>query len=68
MPNLQLSELKSGIKNGTQITLKLSSNFVGDSNGENKFPHKLLLNDTQVLKLRKAFANSPPANIDLSKT
>ena len=35
LSNLQLNELKSGIKNGTDVTLKLSSN-VGDSNDKNK--------------------------------
>ena len=39
----QLNKLKSGIKNGTEVTLKLSSNVVGDSNDETNFPHKLLL-------------------------
>ena len=42
LPNSQLNKLKSGIKNGTELTLKLSSNVVGDSNDENNFPHKLL--------------------------
>ena len=32
------------------------------------FRHKLLLTNTQVSKLRKAFANNPSANIKLSKT
>ena len=41
--NSQLNKLKSGIKNGTEVTLKLSSNAVGDSNDETNFPHKLLL-------------------------
>ena len=40
MSNLQLNKLKSGIKNGTKVTLKISSNVVGDSNDENNFPHK----------------------------
>ena len=44
--NSQLNELKSRIKNGTEVTLKLSSNVVGDSNDENNFPHKLLLTKT----------------------
>ena len=35
----QLNKLKSGIKNGTEVTLKISSNVVGDSNYENDFPH-----------------------------
>ena len=64
----QLNKLKSGIKNGTEVTLKISSNVVGDSNDGNNFPHKLLLTNTQVSKLRKAFANNSSANIKLSKT
>ena len=31
LSNSQLNTLKSGIKNGTEITLKISSNIVGDS-------------------------------------
>ena len=68
LSNSQLNKLKSGIKNGTEVTLKLSSNVVGDSNDENNFPQKLLLTDTQASKLRKAFANNSSANIKLSKT
>ena len=48
--------------------MKLSSNVVGDSNDENIFPHKLLLTNTQVSKLRKDFANNSSANIKLFKT
>ena len=55
LSNSQLNKLKSGIKNCTEVTLKLSSNVDGDSNDENKFPHKLLLTNIQVSKLRKAF-------------
>ena len=48
-PNSQLNKkLKSGIKNGTEVTLNLSSNVVGDSDDETNFPHKLLLTDTHV--------------------
>ena len=68
LSNLQLNKLKSGIKNGTKVTLKISSNVVGDSNDENNFPHKFLLTNTQVSKLHKAFANGSSANIKLSKT
>ena len=65
---LQLNKLKSGIKNGTEVTLKISSNVIGDSNGENNFPQKLFLNNTLVSKLGKNFANNSSANIRLSKT
>ena len=43
--------LKSGIKNGTEVTLKLSSNIAGDSNDSNNYP--------QVSKFCKAYANGP---------
>ena len=44
MSNLQINKLKSEIKNGTNVTLKLSSTVAGDSNDENNFLHKFLLN------------------------
>ena len=66
LSNLQLNILKSGIKNGTEVTLKLSQNVVGDSN-VNNFPHKLLTN-TQVSKLYKASANHSLPNRKLSQT
>ena len=66
--NSQMNKLKSGIKNVNEVTLKISSNVVGDSNNENNFPHKLLLTNTQVSRLCKAFANDSSANTKLSKT
>ena len=68
MPNSQLNKLKSRIKNDNKIILKLSSNVVGDSNDVRNFPHKLLLTNTQVSRLRKAFVNNSSANIKLPKT
>ena len=68
LSNSQLNKLKSAIKNGTRVTLDLSSNIIGDSNDENNFPHKLFLSNTQVSRLRKAFANNSSANVKLSKT
>ena len=56
LSNLKFNKLKSGIKDGTEVTLKLSSNVAVDYNDENNFPHKLLLTNTQVSKLRRAFA------------
>ena len=47
--NLILSSLqlkKSGTKNGTEITLKISLNGIGDSNDEKNFPDKLFLTNT----------------------
>ena len=66
--NSQLNKLKSGIKNGTELTLNLSSNLIRNSNNETNFPHKLLLNDTQVSRIRKASANVLSANIKFSRT
>ena len=68
MSNSQLNKLKSLIKNDIEVTLKLSSNVAGDSNDENNFLNKLLLTNTQVSRLCKAFANGSSANIKLSKT
>ena len=65
MSNSQLNKLKSGIKNGTEIVLKLSSNVVGDSSAETNLLHKLLLTDAQVARIRKAFANNSSTNVKL---
>ena len=66
--NSQLNELKSAIKNKTEIVLRLSSNMIGNSDDETNFPHKLLLTNRQVVNLRKAFANNSSTDIKLSKT
>ena len=68
LSNSQLNKLKSAIKNRTEVTLNLSSNFIGNSNDETNFPHKLLLTDTQVSKICKALANGSSANIKFSKS
>ena len=47
MSNSQHSKLKFGIKDDTEVTLKISSNVVGDTNDENNFLHKLLLTNTR---------------------
>ena len=62
LSNSQFNKLKSGIKNGTEVTLKLSSNIADNSNDETNFLHKLLLNNTQISRLRKSFANNSSAN------
>ena len=58
LSNSQLNELKSGIKSGTEVTLKLSSNVAGDSNDETNFPHRLLLTNTQALRLLKGIGKT----------
>ena len=59
--------MKSGIKSGTGVTLNPLSNVIGNSNDDTNFPHKLLITNGQVLRLRKALANNSSANINLSK-
>ena len=49
LSNLQFNKLKSAIKNETDVTLRLSSNMVGNSDDEANFPHKLFLTNRQIL-------------------
>ena len=46
---------------------ELLSNIIVHFNDENNFLHKLLLTNTQISRLHKAFANNSSANINLSK-
>ena len=39
MSHLQLNKLKSGIKYGTEVTLQISSNLIGNSDDETNFLH-----------------------------
>ena len=68
LPSSQLNKSKSGVKNDTEVTLNILSNVIGNSNDEYNFLHKLLLINTQVLRLCKAFANNLSPNIKLPKT
>ena len=66
--NSELDKVKSGIKNGFEVTLNLSSNVIGVSNDETNFRHKQLLTDAQVSRFCKTFTNNSSANVTLSKT
>ena len=66
--NSQLNKLKSGIKNESEVVLRLSSNMIGDPDDKINFLHELLLTNRQVANLRKAFANNSTTNIKLPKT
>ena len=55
LSNSKINKLKARIKNDPEVTLNLSSNLVGDSNGETNFPYKLLLTNTQLSRIRKVF-------------
>ena len=66
LSNLQ-HKLKSGIKNGTEVALNLSSNVIGEFSDKTNFPQNLLSTDRQVSRLRIAFVNNLSANMKLSK-
>ena len=42
--------------------------MIGESNYETNFPHNFLVEDRQVSKLRKCFANNLSTDIKLLKT
>ena len=67
MSSSELNKLISGIKDGTEGTLKLSSNVIENSNVSTNFPSKLLLTNRQVSRIREAFANGSSANMKFSK-
>ena len=62
LPKSQLKTLKSGIKNGTEITLNLSSNLIGNSNNKTNFPHNLLLTNNQIWRFCKVVTNNSSAD------
>ena len=67
LSNSQLNKLKPAIKTGTDFVLRSSSNMIGNSDDEGKFPHKLLLTNGQTLSLRKTFANHTSVDIKFAK-
>ena len=67
LSNSQL-KLKSGIKNGTEVSLSYPSNVIGHSNNQTNFTNKLLLTDIQASRLRKVFGNNSSGNIKFPKT
>ena len=68
LSNSQLNKLKSAIKTGTDVILRLSSNMIGNSEDETNFPHKLLLTKRQIANLHQVFANNTSTDTKLSKT
>ena len=67
MASSPLNKLNSGVKNGTEVTLNLSSNVVGDSNDETNFADKFLLMTHKFGGFTKLFANRSSVNIKLLK-
>ena len=56
LSNSRLNKLKSAIKNECDVVFRLSSNTIGNSGDETNFPQKILLTNSQIANLRKAFA------------
>ena len=67
LSNSQLNKLKSAIKNGTDVILRLSSNMIGNSDDQTNFPHLLFLTNKQVANLCKGFADHTSTDAKLSK-
>ena len=64
LSNSQLNTCpEPGMKNGSQVTINLLSNIIGDANEESNFLHKFLLTNTQVSKIFKTFVNGLTTNI-----
>ena len=64
----QLNKLKSAIKNETDAVIRLFPNMIDDSNHKGNFPHELLLTNSHVSSIRKAFSNNSSVDIKFSKT
>ena len=58
------NKLKLATKNSIEVTLRLPSHMIGNSDNETNFPHNLLLTDRQVCGLRKAFSDMPLFHTD----
>ena len=63
----QLNKLKSAIKNENDVVISLSPSLIGDANDKTNFSHELLLTNTQVSSILKAFANNSSVDIKFSK-
>ena len=61
--NLQLSKLKTAVKNNEGTTLRISSKMFNSDN----LPHELFLTQRQITKLRNNIENNMSTDIKLSK-
>ena len=68
LSNSQLNNLRSAIKNKSDVVLRVSSNMIGNLDDETNFPDKLLLTNRQILNLRRALASQTSTDVKLSKT
>ena len=63
LSNLQLSKLKTAVKNNEVTTLRINSKTFNSDN----LPHELFLKQRQITKLRNNTENNVSADIKLSK-
>ena len=49
---MKLNNLKSALKNSTEVSLRLALYMIGSSNNETNFPHKLIITDRQIARFR----------------
>ena len=63
LSDTQLKKLKTAVKNKTGTTLRMSLKMF---NGKD-LPHELLLTTRQKTKLRNAFNNNMPTDLNISK-
>ena len=49
---MKLNNLKSALKNSTEVSLRLSLYMIDSSNNETNFPHKLIITDRQIARFR----------------
>ena len=57
----------SVLKNGTEVTLNLSSNLIGSSSDGTNSLHKSLLTNTHISEICKSFANGSSGNTNFSR-
>ena len=63
LSNLQVSKLKTAVKNNEGATLRISSKIFNSDN----IPHELFLIQRQITKLRNNIENNMSTDIKLSK-
>ena len=63
LTNTQLNKLKSAAKNKRGTTFRLNKKNFEDE----ELPHELFLTIMQTIKIRNAFANNMPIDIELIK-
>ena len=61
--DIQLKKLKTGVKNKSETTLRISLNMFHG----NDLPHELLLTTRQKINLRNVFNNNMSTDLKLSK-